>query len=175
VEALLNAYGIRCEVEAGGEVYHHPGRCAKLVRGPQVFAVIGEVHPTVRENFDMPKRAVIAEVNLQQLLEMGKPMGEMKPLPRFPAMTRDLALVMKDSVLVGPLMADMRKAAGNLLENIEMFDVYRGAQIGEGNKSVAFSLTFRASDRTLTDEEVQKAVDKVMKVCAEKHEAVIRG
>ena len=175
VEALLNAYGIRCEVEAGGEVYHHPGRCAKLVRGNQVFAVIGEVHPTVRENFDMPKRAVIAEVNLQQLLEMGKPMGEMKPLPRFPAMSRDLALVMKDSVLVGPLMADMRKAAGNLLENIEMFDVYRGAQIGEGNKSVAFSLTFRASDRTLTDEEVLKAMDKVMKVCAEKHEAVIRG
>mgnify|MGYP003303683049 CR=1 FL=1 len=65
--------------------------------------------------------------------------------------------------------------AGNLLENIEMFDVYRGAQIGEGNKSVAFSLTFRAADRTLTDEEVQKAVEKVMKVCAEKHEAVIRG
>ena len=175
VEAVLRAFGIQCEVEAGGEVYHHPGRCARLIRGRDVFAVIGEVHPTVRENFDMPKRAVIAEVNLQQLLEMGKPMGEMKPLPRFPAMQRDLALVMDESVSVGPLMADMRKAAGKLLESIEMFDVYRGVQLGEGKKSVAFSLTFRASDRTLTDEEVTKAMDKVRKVCDEKYSAVIRG
>ena len=174
-EALLRACGIQCEVEAGGEKYHHPGRCARLIRGNQVFAVIGEVHPAVRENFDMPRRAVIAEINLQQLLEMGKPMGEMKALPRFPAMTRDLALVMDDSVNVGPLMASMKKAAGNLLESIEMFDVYRGAQVGEGKKSVAFSLTFRASDRTLTDEEITKAMDKVQKTCAEKFEAVIRG
>jgi phenylalanyl-tRNA synthetase beta chain len=174
-EALLRACGIQCEVEAGGEKYHHPGRCAKLIRGRDVFAVIGEVHPAVMENFDMPRRAVIAEINLQQLLEMGKPMGEMKPLPRFPAMTRDLALVMEDSVNVGPLMSAMKKAAGNLLETIEMFDVYRGAQVGEGKKSVAFSLTFRASDRTLTDEEITKAMDKVQKTCAEKFEAVIRG
>ena len=99
----------------------------------------------------------------------------MKPLPRFPAMQRDLALVMAESVTVGPLMSDMKKAAGKLLESIEMFDVYRGAQIGEGNKSIAFSLTFRAPDRTLTNEEVQKAMEKVQKVCAEKYNAVIRG
>ncbi len=175
VEALLAAQGITCQVEAGGEAYHHPGRCAKLIRGRDVFAVIGEVHPTVRENCDMPKRAVVAEINLTQLLTFAKPMGEMKPLPRFPAMSRDLALVMDESGLVGPLMADMRKAAGNLLENIQMFDVYRGAQLGESRKSVAFSLTFRAGDRTLTDEEVQKAMDKVMKVSGEKYGAYIRG
>ena len=71
-------------------------------------------------------------------------MGEMKPLPRFPAVERDLALVMDEGVAVGPLMADMRKAAGKLLESMELFDVYRGAQVAAGNKSVAFSLTFRA-------------------------------
>ena len=175
LEAILRMCGITCEVEAGADCYYHPGRCARLTRGGEEFARLGEVHPTVREKFDMPKRAVVAELNLQTLLTYAKPMGEMKPLPRFPAMQRDLALVMAETVAVGPLMSDMRKAAGKLLESIEMFDVYRGVQIGEGNKSIAFSLTFRAADRTLTAEEVQKAMDKVQKVCAEKYNAVIRG
>ena len=175
LEAVLRMCGITCEVEVGGDCYYHPGRKARLVRGGVVFAQLGEVHPAVREKFDMPKRAVVAELNLAILLEYAKPMGEMKPLPRFPAMQRDLALVMEESVAVGPLMSEMRKAAGKLLESIEMFDVYRGVQIGEGNKSIAFSLTFRAADRTLNAEEVQKAMDKVQKVCAEKYNAVIRG
>lgn len=174
VEAILRSCGITCEVERGGDCYYHPGRVAKLVRGNEVFAMVGEVHPEVAERYNLSKRAVVAEVNLKTLLEYFKPMGEMKPLPRFPAMTRDLALVMKEEVSVGPLMAAMRKAAGNLLESIAMFDVFRGVQVGLGNKSVAFSLTFRAADRTLTDEEVQKATEKVLKTCAEKFDAVIR-
>lgn len=175
LEAILRACGITCEVEAGADVYYHPGRCARLTRGGVVFARLGEVHPAVRERFDMPKRAVVAELNLQTLLTYAKPMGEMKPLPRFPAMQRDLALVMEESVAVGPLMTAMRKAAGSLLESIEMFDVYRGIQVGLGKKSIAFSLTFRAADRTLTNEEVQKAMDKVQTVCASKYNATIRA
>lgn len=175
VEAILRAGGIACEVEAGGDAYYHPGRCARLVRGGVNFATVGEVHPDVRERFDLPKRAVMAEINLQTLLTYFRPMGEMKPLPRFPAVERDLALVMDESVAVGPLMADMRKAAGKLLESMEMFDVYRGAQVAAGKKSVAFSLTFRAPDRTLTDEEVQAAMDKVTHVCAQKHGATVRA
>ena len=175
VEAILRAGGIACEVEAGGDAYYHPGRCARLTRGGVTFAVVGEVHPDVRERFDMPRRAVMAEINLQTLLTYFRPMGEMKPLPRFPAVQRDLALVMEEGVAVGPLMADMRRAAGKLLESMELFDVYRGAQVAAGHKSVAFSLTFRASDRTLTDEEVQAAMDKVTRVCAEKHGATVRA
>ncbi|MEG2718911.1 MAG: phenylalanine--tRNA ligase subunit beta [Clostridia bacterium] len=174
-EAILRSQGIVCEVVAGGESYHHPGRCARLMCGGQVFAQVGEVHPAVRDCFDMPKRAVVAELNLQRLLENAQPMGEMKPLPRFPAVTRDLALVMDETVLVGPLMADMKKAAGNLLESIQMFDVYRGLQVGMNKKSVAFSLALRAADRTLTEAEVQKAMDKVKKVCSEQYGASIRG
>ena len=82
---------------------------------------------------------------------------------------------MAEAVAVGPLMSAMKKAAGNLLESIQMFDVYRGIQVGLGKKSIAFSLTFRAADRTLTNEEVQKAMDKVQAVCADKFGAVIRG
>lgn len=175
LEAILRACGITCEVEAGADIYYHPGRYARLTRGGVVFAKLGEVHPDVRERFDLPKRAVVAELNLQTLLTYAKPMGEMKPLPRFPAMQRDLALVMEESVAAGPLMAAMRKAAGNLLESIEMFDVYRGIQVGLGKKSIAFSLTFRAADRTLTNEEVQKAMDKVQAVCENKFGAVLRA
>lgn len=175
LEAILRACGITCEVEPGADIYYHPGRCARLTRGGVEFAKLGEVHPAVRERFDLPKRAVVAELNLQTLLTYAKPMGEMKPLPRFPAMQRDLALVMEESVAAGPLMSAMRKAAGNLLESIEMFDVYRGIQVGLGKKSIAFSLTFRAADRTLTNEEVQKAMDKVQTVCASKFGAILRA
>ncbi len=175
VEALLRASGIAYEVVAGGDSYYHPGRVARLVQGDTVYAQVGEAHPGLREAFDLPKRAVVAEVSLHLLLRDERPMGEIKPLPRFPGMTRDLALVMGESVAVGPLMKDMTAAAGSLLESIALFDVYRGLQVGVNKKSVAFSLAFRAADRTLTEAEVQKAMDKVQKLCAEKYEAVIRG
>lgn len=175
LEAILRMADISYEVVAGADEYYHPGRCAKLVHGETVYAQIGEVHPKVREAFDMPKRAVIAELNLHQLLKDAKPMGEINPLPRFPGMTRDLALVMEETLAVGPMMAEMKKAAGNLLESIALFDVYRSLHIGAGKKSVAFSLAFRASDRTLTDAEVQKAMDKVQALCAEKYQATVRA
>ena len=174
IEAILYAEGIHCEVVAGADVYYHPGRSAKLVLGDVVFAKLGEVHPAAREAFDLPKRAVLAELNLQALLENAIPMGELTPLPRYPSVARDLALVMDESVSVGPLMAAMRRAGGNLLESIELFDVYRGTQLEEGKKSVAFSLLFRAGDRTLTEPEVAKAMEKVQRSCSQQFGAIIR-
>lgn len=173
-EAILRAEGISCEVIPGADCYYHPGRSARLVRDGEVYAQIGEVHPAVREAFDMPRRAVMAEMNLALLLQNRVPMGELAPLPRFPSVARDLALVMDESVAVGPLMSDMQRAGGNLLEHISLFDVYRGKQVGQGQKSVAFSLVFRAPDRTLTDAEIQKAMSKVVRACDEKHGAKIR-
>lgn len=174
VEAVLRAEGIHCEVTPGADVYYHPGRSARLMCGELMLAQMGEVHPEMMEAFDLPKRAVMAEINLQRVLENALPMGELKPLPRFPSVSRDLALVMEESVAVGPLMDAMRRAGGNLLEAIEMFDVYRGAQLGEGKKSVAFSLTFRAADRTLTEPEITKAMEKVQRSCSAQFGAVIR-
>lgn len=174
VEAILYAQGIQCEVVAGADAYYHPGRSAKLVADGIEYASIGEVHPAARKTFDLPRRAVLAEINLQALLDNAMPMDELKPLPRFPSVARDLALVMEETVAVGPLMAAMRRVGGSLLESIELFDVYRGAQVGEGKKSVAFSLLFRASDRTLTEPEIAKAMDKVQRSCAEQYGAVIR-
>ena len=102
-------------------------------------------------------------------------MGAVKPMPRYPAVTRDLSLVMAESTLVGPLMADMAKAAGAILEDVKMFDVYRSAQLGEGLKSVAFSFVFRGADHTLTEAEITTAMEKILKAAAEKHNAAIRA
>ena len=94
---------------------------------------------------------------------------------RFPAVIRDLALVMKDSQQVGPLMAALRNGCGAMLEDIRLFDVFRGIQIGAGNKSVAFSLTFRAEDHTLTEEEITRLTEKALKISKEQFGAVLRA
>ena len=174
-EAILSAQGVEYTVEPGVDAYYHPGRCATLTAGGTPVAKVGEVHPAVREAFGMPKRAVIAEIDLDLLLRLAVPMGPLKPLPRFPGVTRDLALSMAETVAVGPLMAAMRKAGGELLESIEMFDVYRGGQLAdEQKKSVAFSLVFRAADHTLTEPEIVKAMEKIQRSCAYQFGAVIR-
>ena len=175
VEALLTACGISCEVEAGGDCYYHPGRCARLVRGQQVFAVLGEVHPTVREAFDMPRRAIVAEINLAQLLEYGKPMGEMKPLPRFPSMSRDLALVMDEERERGPADGLHAQGCGRAAGDPSKCSTFTAAfRWVLAKRAWPSSLTFRAADRTLTDDEVQKAMDKVQATCAEKYNAIRR-
>ncbi len=175
VQALIACFGIQAEIMPGGESYHHPGRCAKLIAGGKVLAVLGEVHPDTMEKFDMPARGLIAEMDLSLLRSLAVPMGDVKPLPRYPAVSRDLALVMADGQPVGPVMAAMEKAAGALLEECRMFDVYRGAQLGQGKKSVAFSLSFRAADHTLTEAEITAAMEKVLKACADEFGAVIRA
>lgn len=175
VERLLAHLGIVATVEAGGEPYHHPGRRAVMKAGDQVVCVLGEVHPDVRDAFDMPARAYIAELELPVLAALRTPMGAVKPMPRYPAVTRDLSLVMDEAVQVGPLLRDMARAAGGILETAKMFDVYRSPLLGLNKKSVAFSFVFRGADRTLTDVEITKAVDKLQKVAAEKYGAVIRG
>lgn len=175
VERLMNHLGIETTVEAGGENYHHPGRRAVMKCGDQVVCVLGEVHPTTREAFDMPARAYLAELDMSVLSELRKPMGAVKPMPRYPAVTRDLSLVMAESTPVGPLMADMAKAAGSILEDAKMFDVYRSALLGPNMKSVAFSFVFRGADHTLTEAEITKAMEKILKAADEKHHAVIRG
>ena len=175
VEQLLRHRGIAFDIVPGGESYHHPGRCARLMQGETVLCTLGEVHPAVRENFDMPARALVAEINLETIAALSQPMGAVKPMPRYPAVSRDLSLVMAESTSVGPLMADMAKAAGTILEDVKLFDVYRSAALGADMKSVAFAFVFRGADRTLTEQEITAAMDKILKVAAEKYNAVIRS
>ena len=175
VEALCKQAGIHCTVKTGNAPFLHPGRQAMLEAEGQCIAIVGEMHPDAAEKFDLSGRIYLAQVNLPLFFALSKPMGEVKPIARFPAVNRDLALVMKESQQVGPLMDALRKGCGNLLEDIRVFDVFRGIQIGVGFKSVAISLTFRAADHTLTEEEITRLTEKALKISAEQFGAVLRS
>ena len=163
------------KLEAGADAYYHPGRSVKLVANDgRVVAQLGEAHPAVLEAFEGPAHACLAEIDLDVLQANETPVGAIKPLPRFPAVDRDVALVMDESQPVGPVLAAIRRAGGQLMEKAEMFDVYRDARLGAGKKSVAFSMRFRAADHTLTDDEISKAFDKVVRGCEHQFHAEIR-
>lgn len=140
----------------------HPGRTAALLIGGEKAGVIGEIHPNVLEKYGLSTRAYIGVIEVEVLLRNAGKNVRYKPLPRFPAVSRDIAMLVKDEVMVKQIEDIIRQRAGKILEKITLFDVYKGKQVPEGMKSVAYSITFRAEDRTLTDEEVGKAMRKVV-------------
>ncbi|WP_367925763.1 phenylalanine--tRNA ligase subunit beta [uncultured Ruthenibacterium sp.] len=147
---------------AAGTTYH-PGRCADIYVGDQKLGVIGELHPTVLANYGVKPRVVAAELNMDVLFENRGGTAMFRPLPKHPATTRDLALVADLSVPAAEIADRIEKAAGKLLESLTLFDVYTGEHMAEGKKSLAYNLVLRASDRTLTDEETDNIVHKVLK------------
>ena len=175
IEALCKQAGISYAIASNNAPYLHPGRRAAIMTGDECLAVLGEMHPDAAEKYDLSGRVYVAVVNLPLFFAKTQPMGEVKPIARFPAVNRDLALVMKESQQVGPLMDALRSGCGKMLEDIRMFDVFRGVQVGLGNKSVAFSLTFRAADHTLTDEEITSLTEKALKISKEQFNAVLRA
>ena len=171
---MLARFGVSCEIVPGAQPYHHPGRAAKLMVGDACIGTVAEVHPSIMNAFELSKRTLIAEVDLQMLASLRSKMGHVRSLPKFPAVTRDIALVMEEATTVGSVLSVIRKAGGALLEKVEMFDIYRGAQLGEGKKSVAFSLSFRNADRTLSDDDVNPVMKKILKSCEENCGASLR-
>ncbi len=152
----------------------HPGRCAAVYTDGKLLGHVGEVHPAVLRQLDLAGRAVACEVDLDVLLaaRVGRSAGE---LPRYPAVDRDLNVVVAEDVPAVEIMAAIRQAAGELLESLRAFDEYRGAQVGEGKKSLAFSLTFRGAERTLTDSEVDDRMRAVRAALEREHRAAFRG
>ena len=171
---LLAKFGIEAKIRAGGDGYYHPGRKAELFCNETTVAVFGEIHPDAADRFGIEKRVYVAEFDLDAIRPMEKPFYGVKPLPKFPAVTRDIALVVDESVGAGTMMDTIRGAARNL-EEVRLFDIYRGIKLGKDKKSVAYSLSFRASDRTLTDEEIAAAMDRILRVLKEEHGAEIRS
>ena len=163
VEELLSLSGIRkYDVLAEHEnPTYHPGRCAIFTKGDAVLATVGQLHPSVSENygFDLPVYA--AEIDIELLSTLKESAKQYKPLPKFPAITRDLAFVCEKSLEAGTLKRAIVKYGGNLLENVTVFDVYTDARLG-GKKSMAYSLTLRSPDKTLSDEDGDKVVQKVL-------------
>jgi phenylalanyl-tRNA synthetase beta chain len=162
VEQVLALYGVKAKYERAEENYMHPGRSAKAMIGDTLVAVLGEVHPETADDFDITGRAYVAEIYLDRLIENEKPFVIYEPLPKFPAVNRDIAMLCNRETPIGDLIEIIEKAAGKSLENVALFDIYEGAQIPEGKKSVAFNMTLRSKESTLTDEMVETIMNKVI-------------
>ena len=140
----------------------HPGRQALIYVGGTYAGFLGQVHPEVCENYDMKCEAYVAGIDLPVITEKATFERKYKGVAKYPAVNRDLSLVMKKDIFVGQLEKVMKEKGGKLLESIQLFDVYEGSQIEEGYKSVAFSLVFRSPERSLETAEVNKIVDKIL-------------
>ncbi len=141
---------------------YHPGRAAALEVEGQVIGVFGQIHPLVAEAYGIDRPVFCMEISLPALYENRAPEKKFKPIPKHPASVRDLALICGEEVYSADIIATVKSAAGDILEDVKLFDVYTGAQIGEGNKSLAYTLTFRKAEGTLSDGEVEAVVGKIL-------------
>ncbi|MGN0629567.1 MAG: phenylalanine--tRNA ligase subunit beta [Oscillospiraceae bacterium] len=166
-EALdkLGVVGVEYTAEKDNPTFH-PGRCAAITIGNRRIGTIGEISPAVLANYGIETRAYVATVDMADIFASRDTERTFKPTPRFPASTRDLAIICDDELPAASLEKAIRAGAGKLLEKVQLFDVYKGASIAQGKKSVAYTMTLRAPDRTLTVEECDRAVNKVLKELA---------
>jgi len=176
VEELMAALGIkRYSLEpVTDDPSLHPGRTARLVIKGRNCGILGEVHPGVAEKFGAAQRNYVGIIDVEPLVAEASLKPDYKPLPRFPAVSRDIAMLVDDSIMVKQIEKLISSKAGKYLEEVKLFDVYKGKQVPEGKKSVAYSITFRASDRTLTDDEVGKAMADIVGALSEKLGAQLR-
>ncbi len=176
VEAVLDEMGLgECDFEActDTDVYpeasaFHPGRCAVVSKNGKVFGILGELAPVVLENYGIGVKAYAAKLEVPEMMAIAEAEGDKvyKPLPKFPATTRDIAVVCDDKLPVATIEKAIKGAVGNILETVELFDVYKGKQVGEGRKSVAFAISMRSHEGTLTDEQADAAMKRVLKELA---------
>ena len=153
---------------------YHPGRCAMVSVSGVELGYMGQVHPLVAKNYGLECEVYCAELDFTKLMTLQLPDATYTPLPKYPAVTRDLALVCEEAVTVAQVEGVITAAAGKLLRDIQLFDIYRGTGIPEGKKSMAFSLSLRADDRTLTDADSETVVSKVLSALKEKLDATLR-
>lgn len=176
IEQMAQDFGIEeLSFNAQGECWYHPGRKATVSAGGKVLGQLGQVHPDVCEAFGVKGEVLLAEIDLQSWYAASSEARSFEALPRFPGVSRDLAVVVDSIQPVGPMMESIRKGGKPLLAELQLFDVYQGAQLPEGKKSVAFSLLFRSSERTLVDEEVNKAFKKIVSRLEHEYGAELRA
>ena len=153
---------------------YHPGRCAKVYAGEAYLGVFGQIHPLVAANYGMDTEVYTAELSFDAMYEKRGDIPVYQPLPKFPAVTRDIAVVCDEAVTVGALEESIRRGAKGLLKDVSLFDIYRGPGVAIGKKSVAFNLVLRADDRSLTGEEADEDVQSILAALKADHNAVLR-
>ncbi|ATH92710.1 phenylalanyl-tRNA synthase subunit beta [Bacillus glycinifermentans] len=176
VEGLLEKLGVQEGIEfvQSERKELHPGRTANILHNGSLIGFIGQLHPSVEKELDL-KEAYVFELDLHALFALDVPAIAYKAIPKYPSVTRDIALVVNKDIASGQLEDVIKKAGGKLLKEVHVFDVYEGEHMEEGKKSVAFSLQYLNPEQTLTEEEVTKVHDKVLKALEETYQAVLRG
>lgn len=173
VRVIGRAAGVEFTLRAAQELPWHPGRCAEVLVGDTIVGYAGQLHPAVIERTGLPKGTCAVELDLDAV-----PIVETLPAPKvspFPAVFQDISVIVGDDVAAAAVVDAVRDGAGELLEDVRLFDVYTGPQIGEGRKSLTLALRFRAADRTLTEDEASAARDAAVAVATERVGAVLRG
>ena len=159
---------------APSDASYHPGRCATVWSGSNCIGIFGQIHPLVARNYGVDGELYCAELSFDELMNAKGPDPEYIPLPKFPSVTRDIAVVCGEAVTVGALENAIRKGAKGLLKEVALFDIYRGKGIPEGKKSVAFNLVLRADDRSLTAAEADEDVKGILETLEKDCGAVLR-
>jgi phenylalanyl-tRNA synthetase beta chain len=174
LDACLAALGApACTYQRAAAELFHPGRCAAVVMDGRQLGYVGELHPTVVAAAKVEGRVVAIEIDVEPLLAAAR-ISRAQPLPRFPSVDRDLAVVVEDHVAAGALLATIKEDGGEFLEQAHAFDEYHGPQVPEGHKSIAFTLTFRSPERTLTDAEVDQVMAEIRFSLEKRHRARFR-
>jgi len=146
-----------------GKPFLHPGRQANVIYNNKVIGYLGEVHPDVTETYGIGEKTYVAVIDMPEVVELATFDRKYKGIAKYPAVSRDISMVMEKSINVGTIEAIIEKRGGKLLESYKLFDIYEGSQIKDGYKSVAYSITFRANDRTLEDKDINEVMSKILK------------
>lgn len=166
VEEVVEAIGLKklkTYDPKAGKNFLHPGRQANIMYGDVVLGYMGEVHPDVADTYGIGEKAYVAVIDMPTVMELADFSIKYTGIAKYPAVSRDLSMVMKKEILVGQVEEIIRKKGGKLLESCTLFDVYEGNQIADGYKSVAYSIAFRAADHTLEEKEITNVMDKIIK------------
>lgn len=177
IENIFNSVGLKdyeVEPETTNTTFH-PGRCAKVLYNNICLGVFGELHPNVIENYNLGQRVYICEINTDLVFENSDLSKTYTPLPKYPSTSRDIALIVKDEIFVKQIEDIIKANSCGIVESYNLFDVYKGSQIEKGYKSIAYSITYRSLEKTLTDEDVAKVHDKILSELSEKLNANLRS
>lgn len=170
----LGIYGLEFIPEKNNPTFH-PNRTALILKDGEKLGILGEVHIDVMENYDMDKRTYIADLDFDKIVKYANLERKYKPLPKYPAMVRDIAVVVDMDVTVGQIQKEILSKGEGLIEDVELFDVYTGEQVEEGKKSLAFSITYRSYERTLVDDEVNKIQNNIISALESSFNAKLRS
>lgn len=158
-ECNVKRYEIRKEEN---KLSYHPGRAANICVGKDTIITFGEIHPIVQENYGMGEKVYLAEIHIDKILKYASKEKKYTPIPKYPAVERDIAIIVDEAVEVGEIERVISKKCRKVLEDLKLFDVYRSEKLGENKKSVAYAIKFRAEDRTLTEDEINTYMNTII-------------